>query len=64
MLQAEEITNLRAGNQNSDSVGEADDNGAGKIFDGGAHARNAEKNEENAGHHGAHRIGRRCRAWQ
>ena len=54
MRNAEKVADLRAGNQNGDAVGEADDNGARKIFHQRAHARDAEKNQENAGHHRAH----------
>src|SRR5579859_724273 len=52
--QAEEIAYLRAGNQNGDAVGESDDHRTRKIFNRGAHAGDAEQNEQNARHHGAH----------
>ncbi len=51
--QAEEVANLRAGDEDGDPVGEANDYGAGEIFHCRAHAGDAEKNEQNAGHHGA-----------
>src|SRR5215470_3448136 len=51
--QAKEITNLRASDENRYAVGEADDNRAGKIFDGGAHTGDAEEQRQNPGHHGA-----------
>src|SRR5262249_22432266 len=51
--QAEEIPDLRTGDQNSDAVGESDDDGARKIFHGGAHARDTQEQKKNAGHHRA-----------
>jgi hypothetical protein len=51
--QAEEVSYLRARNQDGNSVGEAYDYGSGKIFDGSAHARHAQKHQQNASHHGA-----------
>ena len=51
--QAEEIADLSAGNENGDAVGETDDYGTREVFDDSAHAGDTEKNEENAGHHGA-----------
>ena len=51
--QTEEVTDLRAGDEDGDAVGEANDDGPREIFHRGAHARCAEKNEQNAGHHGA-----------
>src|ERR1043166_2696310 len=52
-FEAEEFLDLRAGDENGDAVGKADDYRAGKIFDGRAHAGDAENDQENAGHHGA-----------
>src|SRR5712671_6242557 len=51
--QAEEVANLRAGDEDGDSVGEADNYGTGEIFDGGAHARDPKHHEEHASHDGA-----------
>jgi hypothetical protein len=52
-VQAEKIADLRAGDENGDAVGKANDDRARKIFDGGAHAGDAEKDQEDASHHGA-----------
>ena len=40
---AEEVADLRAGNEDGDAVGEADDYGAREIFYRGAHPGHAEK---------------------
>ena len=53
-LQAEEILYLRAGDQDGDAVGEADDDGARNELDRRAHAGDAHDHQQNAGHHGAH----------
>ncbi len=52
--QAEQVPDLSAGDQDGNAVGEADDHRAWKILHRGAHAGDAEKDEQNAGHHGAH----------
>ena len=51
--QREKIANLRAGDQDGNAVGKANDHGPWKIFNGGAHARDAEQHKQNARHHGA-----------
>src|SRR5712671_2245227 len=51
--QAEEIANLRAGDEDGDPVGEADYYGTGEVFDGGAHARDPKHHQEYASHDGA-----------
>src|SRR5712672_857483 len=51
--QAEEIANLRAGDEDGDPVGEADNYGTGEVFDGGAHARDPKHHKEYASHDGA-----------
>ena len=53
-LQAKKIANLRAGDKDRDTVGEADDDRPWKIFHHGAHAGHAQQDEENARHHRAH----------
>ena len=52
-LQAKEVFDLRAGDEDGDTVGEADDDGPRDKFDGGAHAGEAHDHEDDAGHHGA-----------
>jgi hypothetical protein len=53
-LQAEEVANLRARDQDADPVREPDDHGARNEFDRGAEAGHAEKNQDDPGHEGAH----------
>ena len=52
-FQAEEIADLRAGDQDRNAVSEADDDGARKVFHHTAHARHAEQHQQHARHHGA-----------
>ena len=52
--QAEEIFDLRGGDQQGDAVGESDDDGAGDETHGGAEAGEAEEEQNHAGHHGDH----------
>src|SRR5690242_1296655 len=52
-FESEEFLNLCAGDENGNTVGEADDHRAGKIFYGSAHAGYTEQNQEHACHHGA-----------
>ncbi len=51
--EAEEVADLSAGDENGDAICETDDDRAGKVFDGRAHAGDAEENEQDPGHHGA-----------
>ena len=51
--QAEKVANLSAGDEDGDAVCETDDDWTWKIFDGRAHAGDAEEYEQDAGHHGA-----------
>src|SRR5581483_10742699 len=51
--EAQEVANLRAGDKDGDSVGEANDHRTGEILDGRAEARDAEENEEDACHQSA-----------
>jgi len=53
-LEAEEVLNLRAGNNHGDAVGETDDDGAWYEFDGRAKAGDAEYDEHDSGHDRAH----------
>ena len=53
-LQAEEILDLGAGDQDGDAVGEADDHGSRNELDSRAHARDAHDHQQDAGHHRAH----------
>src|SRR5262245_32211288 len=50
---AEEVTNLCAGDEDGDAVGETGDDGAWKVLDGCAHASDTENDEKPARHHGA-----------
>ena len=50
-LQSKKIANLRAGNQNGDAIGEANDDRPGKVFHHGSHAGHAEQDQKNARHH-------------
>src|SRR5215475_13722119 len=52
-VQAEEILDLRAGDQNGDTIREADHNWPRKIFDRGTHTRGSEKKQKDASHHRA-----------
>ena len=52
--QAEEIPELRGGNQNCDAVGEADDHHARDEADSRAQAGEAHQQEQNAGHQRHH----------
>src|SRR5262249_16388365 len=49
--QAEEITDLRAGDENGNAVCESNDDRSWKILYGSTHARDAEQQEQNTGHH-------------
>ena len=53
-LQAEEIFHLSAGDQNGDSVGEADHHWPGNKLHSRAHAGDAHDHEQNSSHHCAH----------
>ena len=53
-MQAEEIFDLRAGNQHCDAVGKADDHRPRNKLHRGAHAGCAQNYKYGAGHHGAH----------
>ena len=51
--QAEKITDLRAGNENGDAVGETDHDGARKELHRRAHAGDAQQDEQDPSHHRA-----------
>ena len=53
-LQAEEVANLCAGDQDRDAVGEADDDRPREVFYHGAHTSYAPQHQENSCHHRAH----------
>jgi hypothetical protein len=53
-LEAEEVLDLRAGDEHRDAVGEADDDRPRQVLDGGAHAAGAQHDQHHAGHHRAH----------
>ena len=53
-LQPEEIPNLRAGDEDGDPVGEADDDRARDEPHRRSHAGDAERDEQHAGHQRAH----------
>ena len=53
-LEAEEILDLGAGDQDGDAIGEADDDGPGNELDGRAHAREPHDYENGSGHYRAH----------
>src|SRR6266403_256421 len=53
MMANEEVANLRAGDEDGDPVGEADNYGTGEVFDGGAHSRDPKHHQEYASHDGA-----------
>src|SRR6266704_3119387 len=50
-FQTEEVADLRAGDEDGDTVGEANDDGARKIFHHGAHARHAQQDQQHTRHH-------------
>ena len=52
-LQAEEVADLRAGDENGDSVRETNDHRPRKIFHHRAHAGDAKKHQQHASHHRA-----------
>ena len=52
--QAEEVLDLRAGDQHGDAVGEADDDRPRNELHRRAQARHAQHDEDDARHHGAH----------
>jgi hypothetical protein len=49
-VEAEEVFDLGGGDEEGDAVGEADDDGAGDVLDGGAEAGKSHDKKENAGH--------------
>ena len=51
--QPEKILELRARNENRNSVREADNHRARKIFHGRTHSRDSQQHQHHAGHHGA-----------
>jgi hypothetical protein len=53
-VQAEEILDLRAGNQHRNAVGKTDDDGPRNELYRGAHSGCAQNDEDSARHHGAH----------
>ena len=53
-LQAEEIFDLRAGDENRNAVGEPDHDGTGYELHRRAHAGRSHDHQEDASHHGAH----------
>ena len=53
-LQSEEVFDLRAGDQDRDAVGEADDDRPRNELDRRAHAGEAHDHQQDAGHHRAH----------
>ena len=52
-MKAEEIFELRAGDQHRDPVGKTDDDGTGNEFHRRSHAGHTQNNQQNSGHHGA-----------
>ena len=53
-LQAEEVADLGARNQDGNAVREADDHGPWQELDRGPHSGRAEDHEHDPGHHRAH----------
>jgi hypothetical protein len=53
-FEAEEIFHLRAGDEDGNAVGKADDDGTRNVLYRGAHAGQAHDDENDAGHHRAH----------
>ena len=53
-LKPEQITNLRAGDQNADAIREPDDDWPRDEFDRGAEAGHPEKDEDGTSHQCAH----------
>ena len=51
--QSEKVSNLRAGDQNGDAVGESDDDRTREILDRRAHASDSEEHQQHARHHRA-----------
>src|SRR5262249_10555093 len=54
-MKAEEILDLRAGDQDGYAVREADDDRSRKVFDGRTHARHSKEEQKNASHHRANK---------
>jgi hypothetical protein len=49
-LQAEQVPDLRAGDQHADAVGEPDHDGTRNVLDGGPEPGDSEEHEDHAGH--------------